>query len=1061
MARLTRPAVRAPDGAAIASWIKRAVPRFLGGAWIAGLIFCLAAAEQLGGAAKTQDALRAAASNRDVAASWPKWVWPFIIALGVVFALLVLRRMYSVVEELRERRVEREGQTHPQVNDKHEADAQALVAFALAAVFAWVFWQVAYAYPLYRDWNAFEPAAICHWLAIGAAVLALGASARAIGDARLGWKRASGVRIQLILLGLLIVGFFIVPVTASQVTDVLRAWGDGPLSRVAFGIAAALLLGTVVRASAQRLLIPRTWSKRRRCLTSCAAAFAFAVAVLMMVLWGATLGAAGLAVAIGLSGLLTKWGTPEGARQDPDTANRLNRLAGTLGVMPLGILFAGLASALTDTLLLPSPASPEDRWLVAATAVVGLAFSLVVALVRQPPNESEDPVPADPPDAARASGGVSPSVERRPRRNWLGLFALAAVGFLACVLTLTAASGGTTGDVASVALALAAFVTASGRLTHRGAPQFLAASGAVAGAAVAVYLDPVDAPRAFGAVGIGLVGATGILLTVHLLGTLGARRVPRRALAQPWLPSYLPVVGILAVWVGVAWVSGPGTLHQARTVDAAKAPSTLDQAVHAWLTRQMTVAPGEDPPTRVPMLLVAASGGGSKAAYWTDLVLDCLASDVAPTPDADECPSAAGTGPQRLRHLFLTSSVSGGSVGVYHFMRHRSEAANGEAWVSDSAGKEVLSPIVAWGIFHDLPAFMTGAKLDPSRCRAKASPGEQSGDCRVHADRALVQEAAVAGFDHDLVPTDPSNVLTAGAGDGPITVFNAALDGADGRVLISPVSLSPPRVAGCETPWTGDPAAGSMDGHDLLNANEETEPSKASAARTEPRVFEAQEPFYDVPLVTAALLTARFPVVAPAARLGTKSVDPGVRGCKKPPKTLPPATLRDGGYVENSGLLTVIEILPTIRAAIDDWKPPDDLRKPESVPIIVASVDDDPVIVDGDPDLGRVPRKSLGISAQSGPGYFTRLARDRLESCQYHGVHYARISPKPHVGAHAATGWEVSVTARREDLIPALRRAKTSNAPQTLAAGGDDAGILLQRVRDLLDGPGPISCPSG
>ena len=659
---------------------------------------------------------------------------------------------------------------------------------------------------------------------------------------------------------------------------------------------------------------------------------------------------------------------------------------------------------------------------------------------------------AEPP-AAEAEPAQPPAAdadEARPMssktRQLVALAALTGTAVLGFVLALVTAGGGKAGDIASVVLLAAACALTAWWVGERGAPQFFAGAGVVAGATVAIYADPVGAPRALGALGVGLVGAVGILLALHLAGTLAARRALKGVLAQPWLPTYLPVVGLLAVWVVAAWAMVPDSFHQARTVAANEGPVPLEDSVHAWLDRNA----GEDPPERLPMLVVAASGGGAKAAYWTDLVLDCLAADKPPNAGDEECPAPEKDRSERLRRLFFTSSVSGGSVGIYHYLRHRGKALNGDPWVFDAAGEEeVLSPVVAWGLFHDLPAFMLGADVDPTRCT------DDAGECLWHADRALAQEAAVAGFEDGLVPSEPSTLLGKPGNDRPVTVFNAALDGADGRVLMSPVSLSPPRLAGCETPWTGEPAAGSMDGHDMLNAH--------TGSGTRPRTFTAHEPYRDIPLVTSALLSARFPVVAPAGRLGTTEVAEGVRGCDNPPATLPPATLRDGGYMENSGLLTVIEVLPSIRAAIESWEPQRGGDRPAEVPVIVVSVDDDPVLVGGDPELGRAPRSTLGISKRSGPGYFTRLARDRLESCQYSGVHYVRISPAPHVGAAAATGWEVSATARREDLIAALANAGPDEAMGTEVAAAEsreDAGVRLQQVRELLDGHGEISCPA-
>jgi hypothetical protein len=430
------------------------------------------------------------------------------------------------------------------------------------------------------------------------------------------------------------------------------------------------------------------------------------------------------------------------------------------------------------------------------------------------------------------------------------------------------------------------------------------------------------------------------------------------------------------------------------------------------------------------MLLVAASGGGSKAAYWTDLVLDCIVGDGVPPIGREQTPPGglpsgeakhecgrSERAPARASSLFLTSSVSGGSVGIHHLVRNFAAVTGGTPWVDAAAGAEVLSPIAAWGLFHDLPAFMLGLRTDPRRCHDRLS-------CAAHADRAMVQEAAVAKFDDGIVPPPGGGLLGAPA-PGPITVFNGALDGADARVLISPLVLAPRRLPdpGCPIPDTGEPAAGSVDAHAVL------------AGKT-------------IRLSTAALLSARFPVVAPAARLGDTRAD-APADCVPPP-VLPPIRVRDGGYVENSGVLTLTELLPAIARAVDRWGARRERAAAASAPVVVdfvvVSIDDDPAVIEGDGELREAPRDPLGISKQAGPGYLTRLARDRLESCQYPHVTYLRISPQPHVGARAATGWEVSETVRREDLAAALATGQARRS--------------VDRVRQILDGrPDPRACP--
>lgn len=311
-------------------------------------------------------------------------------------------------------------------------------------------------------------------------------------------------------------------------------------------------------------------------------------------------------------------------------------------------------------------------------------------------------------------------------------------------------------------------------------------------------------------------------------------------------------------------------------------------------------------------------------------------------------------------------------------------------------------------MLHDAPAFLLGMQSDPRRCVSALS-------CRVDADRALVQEAAVAGFPGGgIVPPATARVLQPGAAGDPVTVFNGTVSGGDGRVLMSPLQLAPPRPPdpGCTTRATGEPGAGSVDAYDVVG------------------------PDHDVPLVTAALLSARFPVIAPPGRLG----DGPALGCDDG-VPLPPVRVRDGGYLENTGLLTITDLLPTIETAIDRWKAA--RRHPERraihVQMVVLSVDDDPVVLDGAPTLSEARPGTLSIAQQAGPEYLSRMSRERLTTCQYETVTYRRISPRPHAGASAATGWEVSTTARRRDLAKAL-------------APDQPAGRLLTFLRAVLDG---------
>jgi hypothetical protein len=977
---VTGPPQAGPEAPAVPGGTRPRRTLLRDGLALAGLVLCIMAAERFSSAASTLDGMRVADSDVDVGVTWPEWFWPLVLLpAGLLLAWYVRHRLLQETETLRDE----VGGTH---------DLMVLRYASIGSILVWGLWQVG-GMVVFWEWDALPGGlmAATHVLAIVLAFVALGGAGYAVGDVSGGWERASAVRVQLLLLAVVGAVFFVIPITAAQVSDVFRAWGDPPVSRAATGLAGALLLGSVCRTSAVRLLLPTPQDKWGLGI-GWLAALVVAVVVMVVLGWYRLWLLCGV-VALGiLLGFATRSEQPIAPPASQETG--LRRLGGTLGVIPLALVFAALCGALTDSLLLPSPLTDADAGLLAATMPAALGLAVLAAYAH--PREDRDP-----PDWP-----TSPAVFVAP------------IGVLCAALTFVAGAGGTAGDVASLALVVAAAVLASWILPEPGAPQFAGAGGAALGVVAAVFLEPVEAPRALGTIGVALLCLAGLVVLLHLAASAGARRAPKATWS--WLPKRVPVVTLLAAWVLAAWLLTGKTVHQARTIDSDRKPGDIDTAVAGWLDRE---ASGAD--EQVPMLLVAASGGGSKAAYWTDLVLDCVFGSGQPSADSGECEPPEE---DRFGRLFLTSSVSGGSVGIHHLIRSRHPHEN---WVDAAAGSEVLSPVVAWGLLHDLPLFMAGARTDPRRCDEDAS-------CLLHADRALVQESAVAGFEDGIVPPDGGGLIGA-TGDGlPVTVFNGALDGADGRVLLSPLSLAPPRPRNpaCRTRSTGEPAAGSVDGHEVLNVHEVGKHS-----------YVAAPPYQDVPLVTAAVLSARFPVVAPAARLGNTEPPEGSHGCD-PPATLPSVHVRDGGYVENSGLLTITELLPAIAGAIEKWKSAAG-RQDLDVPLVVVSIDDDPAVVDGNPELDATPRDNLGISKRAGPGYLTRLARDRLESCQYPNVHYERISPRPRIGARAATGWELSETARDEDLVAALGDPERG------------AGKVVARLRAALESGFGAGCPRG
>jgi hypothetical protein len=862
------------------------------------------------------DFARATVERAEVDTLTPSWLvatWMVAALLGLALGIYVAARTASVASGIAAGR------------QAAKRWPPALVRLlAGAAVAMWTLWQVA-GIGVVEGARSLPDPSVLRWTALALALATVLAGGLLV-DLRSVASRASIVFVQIAALLALFALVFFVRKTADQLNDVLRAWGDGPPSRAVAGIAAALLLGALLRASADRLLVPR--DRRLPLPPSIRWAVAGTSASAALLLWIAGgEAAAALAALVALAAATTTRVPPRKPARPPPGLDEtsLRRFAATLGVVPLGILLIGLAGASVDSVLLPSPPSGTDIALIGWSALVLVTFGML---------------------SARAHGPF--------RLPWTKLddrvagCAVGAIGFVVGLLVAVVP------DLATIGLGVLAGLLAFKAFGEHGAHELWAAWGVVLGVGLAVSLEPVEAPRALGAFGLALFGLTGILAVLHIAASLGARRAPPIRIPL-WGHVFVP--GLLAVWIAVAWFTAPERAHQARTLATAEAEATtIEIEVRRWLDAEAP-ARGE-----VPMVLVGASGGGSKAAYWTALVLDCLLGEGVPSETTDDECNGSRRAPERLDHVFLISSVSGGSIGVYQTLTHLNLVEQ-KPWLTQTAEREVLSPLVAWGLFHDLPLFMLGAHTDPNRC-------DDPLECPLDADRALVQEGALS---EDV----PDRGLLGQR--RPLTTFNGTVGWGPDRITLSPAGLAP------------EPMKDAIDAHDVIGAE-------------------------DLRLVTAALLSARFPVLEPAGRLGGDSA----------------VEVRDGGIVENTGLLTILQLIPAVQDTIRQWKAERPAARADvHVRLIVVSIDDDVLWPEGDEN------ERGGFR---GSGLRTAVLRKRLRGCLLGPVTYRRISPSPHVGAQAATGWETSQTSRREDLGESFRTGRTGVA---------DA---VQELRDVLDG---------
>ncbi len=284
----------------------------------------------------------------------------------------------------------------------------------------------------------------------------------------------------------------------------------------------------------------------------------------------------------------------------------------------------------------------------------------------------------------------------------------------------------------------------------------------------------------------------------------------------------------------------------------------LETYFTAWLEELKPLHPGG----AIPVVLVAAEGGGIRAAYWTASVL------------AELQDRAAALGLDFGRDVFAISGVSGGSLGAAVFaalLKAPYDAGHGDDDAPcgddpDAAyrcraqrilARDFLSPTVTVLLFPDLLQRFLPIAIFDDRAVALEHAWEQAwqryetGDCFAKAFEDLWREDAFAA---------------------PLLFLNSTVVETGNRIIFNPIAF--------------DSQSFGRTFHDAYNA--------AS-------VIGAQ-----APLSTAVHMSARFTYVSPAGTIE-----------RQDPERTPdePAWFRvvDGGYFENSGAVTLDEILLALK----------------------------------------------------------------------------------------------------------------------------------------------------
>ena len=399
---------------------------------------------------------------------------------------------------------------------------------------------------------------------------------------------------------------------------------------------------------------------------------------------------------------------------------------------------------------------------------------------------------------------------------------------------------------------------------------------------LALLLEPIGVSSALGLVGTAVTALGALVLgfgwltatlnasqPVELLRVFGLR-------ATPFL-SMLLLVGLL----GNAF-SPRDEQHDIRTTATAgsttPAADSLDAALASWLAQAPTCVVGGRPVR--PLVLVAASGGGIRAAQWT----------VQSLARIHDLPCGKGA-------VFLSSGVSGGSIGLAIDASLGAVGGSpggvggdGQRAVDAISGPEALSAGVAGLLVTDLVAGMTGIPL-PSADRDPGQPADRA------ALMEKVWEQQVASLAH---PARGGLFDSVG-----FVVLNSTSAAGLCRVQVSTTRLTPALEHQTLDPSTAPPQL--LDG---------APPSCSTTPVANSYQLEVGRCLPGVSWATAGMLSARFPYVTPS---GIVSLKPSA-SCRL--TNLHDAAsgwdqLIDGGYAESTGLGTIVDLAPLLRPLIE------------------------------------------------------------------------------------------------------------------------------------------------
>lgn len=428
----------------------------------------------------------------------------------------------------------------------------------------------------------------------------------------------------------------------------------------------------------------------------------------------------------------------------------------------------------------------------------------------------------------------------------------------------------------------------------------------------ALCCAPVWAAETFGFLACAVASLACFVMVVGVLVVFTRDRPPPQIFRTPVMNLHsAPVLSLLVIAVVAdSFVGGNINIHGVRgvtadstTITAPHRPS-LESAFAAWLhsskacSRTVSLSAGSKQLKVRPMVLVAAEGGGIRATYWTAAALDQLAAI------GNGC--GAGT-------AFFSAGASGGAVGLVVGRYTRDPLSQ----VKEMAKPAALGA-AAIGLF-DRDVLFGSTGVQPPLLGGYPNGRADLPSGTDWLDRAGLMEAVwqseskalnepylvPSKFDANGAETNPDvtadQAVTAGV-TGQL-ILSSTLVGPGCRALVSQVALrsidSSLKVVGddpkCDT--AAGPAPHSIDLFSTYG------PDLASDVQQDGKRDRDKNCLQNVVAATAAMLASRFPYVTPSGFVGP------CHGRSR-------QQIADGGYTENSGLGTIVDLAPVWQARV-------------------------------------------------------------------------------------------------------------------------------------------------